>query len=213
MIVVCPACQARFQYDDSRFGAARMKRFKCPKCAHIFEVFNPALSAADRLATLSQPLPPEPGPDGPTPPAVPEPPAPVAPSPAALPTARRDRESMLVAAGMQEPGMPPGLRFSLAFLSGPQASTVQVLDRPLVIIGREDGDVITRDPETSRRHAQLEIHRDGSVWLMDLNSTNGTLVDGARIAEPMQLQSQQEFICGNSTFMLLIRDTDEFPLS
>jgi len=204
MIVVCPACQARFQYDDSRFGDARMKRFKCPKCAHVFEVFNPALAALSPLETLSRPLPPEPGPDAPTPPAPPSP---------ALTTARRDRESMLVAAGLQEPGMPPGFRFSLAFLSGPQASTVQVLDRPLIIIGREDGDVVTRDPETSRRHAQVEIHGDGSVWLSDLNSTNGTLVDGLRIGGPTELHSHQEFTCGNSTFMLLIRDTDEFPLN
>ena len=204
MIVVCPACQARFQYDDSRFGGARMKRFKCPKCAHVFEVFNPVLAAAEPLETLSRPLPPESAADAPTPPATP---------PLAGTTARRDRESMLVAAGLQEPGMPPGLKFSLAFLSGPQASTVQVLDRPGITIGREDGDVVTRDPETSRRHAQLEIHLDGTVWLKDLNSTNGTLVDGARITVPTQLQSHQEFTCGNSTFMLLIRNTDEFPLN
>jgi predicted Zn finger-like uncharacterized protein len=204
MIVVCPACQARFQYDDSRFGGTRMKRFKCPKCSHVFEVFNPVLAAADPMETLSRPLPAEPGPDAPTPPAPPSP---------ALTTARRDREAMLVAAGLQEPGMPQGLRFSLAFLSGPQASTVQVLDRPVITIGREDGDVITRDPETSRRHAQLEIHREGSVWLTDLNSTNGTLVGGEKITGPLHIQSHQEFTCGNSTFMLLIRDTDEFPLN
>ncbi len=204
MIVVCPACQARFQYDDSRFGAARMKRFKCPKCAHVFEVFNPALAAADPLETLSRPLAPEPGPEAPTPAALP---------PATHTTTRRDREAMLVAAGLQEPGMPAGFKFSLAFLTGPQASTVQVLERAIINIGREGGDVITRDPETSRNHAQLEIHGDGTVWLKDLNSTNGTLVDGQRITGPTQIQSQQEFTCGNSTFMLLIRNTDEFPLN
>ena len=119
---------------------------------------------------------------------------------------------MLIAAGLQVPGMPPGLRFSLAFLSGPQASTVHVLEQPETVIGREDGDVVTRDPETSRRHAKLEIHRDGTVWISDLQSTNGTVVDGTRISGPVQLASQQEFTCGNSTFMLLVRNTDEFPL-
>ena len=204
MIVVCPACQARFQYDDSRFGQARSKRFKCPKCVHLFEVANPLVTglqpdeAPSRLITAP----------------VPEPePTPRAPATPALTTARRDRDALLVAAGIQEAGLPAGFRFSLAFLTGPQASTVQVLSRPQIVIGREDGDIITQDPETSRRHAMLEIRSDGTVWLLDQQSTNGTFVNGARIDGPVQLHSQQEFTCGNSTFMLLIRNTDEFPLN
>jgi pSer/pThr/pTyr-binding forkhead associated (FHA) protein len=139
-------------------------------------------------------------------------PTPPAPIPAARTTAKRDREAMLVAAGLQVPGMPPGLKFSLAFLSGPNASTVKVLERPQTIIGREEGDVVTQDPETSRLHAKLEIHRDGTVWISDQQSTNGTFIDGERITRAVQLHSQQEFTCGNSTFMLLIRNTDDFPL-
>ena len=211
MIVVCPACQARFQYDDTRFGQVRVKRFKCPKCHHVFEVVNPTLFDLPPDKTMSRPLA---GPLSVTPPAIPEEePTPPAPLAAALTTAKRDRESMLVAAGLQVPGMPPGLKFSLAFLSGPHASTVQVLDQPQIIIGREEGDVVTRDPETSRRHAMLEIHRDGTVWISDQQSTNGTTVNGVRITDPVQLISQQEFTCGNSTFMLLIRNTAEFSLN
>ena len=206
MIVVCPACQARFQYDDSRFGELQTKRFKCPKCAHVFEVANPGLPPAGAQSRSSA---------GPTPsaPLPPDPPRPYAPMPTARTTAKRDRDSMLVAAGLQVAGMPPGLKFSLAFLSGPQASTVHVLEQPLSVIGREEGDVITRDPETSRRHAQLEIRRDATVWITDQQSTNGTLVNGERISGPVQLSSQQEFTCGNSTFMLLVRNTDDFSFN
>jgi predicted Zn finger-like uncharacterized protein len=203
MIVVCPACQARFQYEDSRFGAVPAKRFKCPKCGHIFEVANPAFNPEPFEENLSHPF------TAPVPEVPPTPPAPVV---AAKTTAKRDREAMLIAAGLQDAGMPPGLKFSLAFLSGPQASTVQVLEQPQIVIGREEGDVITRDPETSRRHALLEIHKDGSVWINDQQSTNGTLVNGERITGPVKLLSQQEFTCGNSTFMLLVRNTNEFPL-
>jgi predicted Zn finger-like uncharacterized protein len=205
MIVVCPACQARFQYDDSRFGAVRTKRFKCPKCSHVFEVLNPSMPPVTPTEPLPRPL------TG----AVPMPedePTPPAPIPAARTTAKRDREAMLVAAGLQIPGMPPGLIFSLAFLTGPQASTVQVLAQSQIVIGREEGDVVTQDPETSRRHALIEIHRDGTVWISDQQSTNGTLVNDARITGPVRLLSQQEFTCGNSTFMLLVRNTNEFPL-
>jgi predicted Zn finger-like uncharacterized protein len=205
MIVVCPACQARFQYDDSRFGGARSKRFKCPKCGHVFEVVNPSMVPPAPQEPLPQPLAASaPGPL--SEPALPP------PDLAAKTTAKRDREAMLVAAGLQVPGMPPGLIFSLAFLTGPQASMVQVLERPQTVIGREEGDVITRDPETSRRHALIEIHRDGTVWISDQQSTNGTLVKDERITGRVQLVSQQEFTCGNSTFMLLVRNTNEFPL-
>ncbi len=220
MIVVCPACQARFQYDETRFGGSRTKRFKCPKCAHIFEVVNPALAALPTERTLSRAM--EPAPEAPTVPAplppppltvpIPEPEEPLPPGLEARSTARRDREALLAAAGLMT-NLRSRLRVSLAFLTGPQASTVQVIEQPTVTIGREEGDVVTRDPETSRRHAQLEIRADGTVWLTDLNSTNGTLVDGTRITGPVQLQSQQEFTCGNSTFMLLIRNTDDFPMN
>ncbi|WP_306590727.1 FHA domain-containing protein [Geothrix sp. 21YS21S-4] len=206
MIVVCPACQARFQYDEGRFGAAPTKRFKCPKCSHLFEVPNPALAASPLELTQPHFVP------SVLPPAQ-LPPEPEPPPAAALTTLRRDREAMLAAAGLQAPDLPPGLRFSLAFLSGPQASTVQVLDRPQVVIGREEGDVITRDPETSRRHAVLDIRGDGSVWITDQGSTNGTRVNGQRISGSVRLASQQEFTCGNSTFMLLVRNTDDFPLN
>jgi predicted Zn finger-like uncharacterized protein len=200
MIVVCLACQARFQYDDSRFGAVRTKRFKCPKCSHVFEVVNPGMAPVTPKETAARPhLGEVPAGDATL----------LPPGVAARTTAKRDRDGMLEAAGLHVPGMPPGLIFSLAFLTGPQASMVQVLERPQTIIGREEGDVVTRDPETSRRHALIEIHRDGSVWISDQQSTNGTLVNDERITGPVQLTSQQEFTCGNSTFMLLVRNTNE----
>jgi predicted Zn finger-like uncharacterized protein len=214
MIVVCPACAARFQYDESRFQGAAAKRFRCPKCSHIFEVENPTLGSPQAaFPEFGHTVPmPDPTVSAPEPTvafkAAPLPP----PVPNARTTARRDREAMLTAAGIQGPGMPQNMRFSLAGLSGPMASTVQVLEKPLVLIGREDGDIVTKDPETSRRHASLEIHQDGTVWLMDLDSTNGTFLDGLRITGKMQLENQQEFSCGNSTFMLMIRNLDDFQM-
>ena len=202
MIVMCPACQARFQYDDSRFGAAASKRFKCPKCSHVFEVINPAMVPAPAEETLSRPI------TSPMPEEAPAPP----PAPTARTTAKRDRDSMLFAAGIQGIGIPAGLRFSLAFLTGPQASMVHVLQGPETVIGREEGDVITRDPETSRRHALLEIHPDGTAWLSDLGSTNGTFVGGTPVTEPTKVMDRQEFSCGRSTFMLLVRDTNALGL-
>ena len=194
MIVVCPSCQARFQYDETRFQGAASKRFRCPKCSSEFEVANPLLTA---------PLPPAP----PTAP-VPD------PAPMGKTTTKRDRAAMLAAAGLgvAQGTMPSGKRFSLAFLSGPYASTVRVLDQPQTVIGREEGEILTMDPETSRRHAQLDIHPDGEVWLSDLGSTNGTYIEGTPITGPTLLMDRQEFTCGKSTFMLMVRNEDGFHL-
>ena len=190
MIVVCPSCSARFQYADERFQGARSKRFQCPKCAVVFTVQNPALDGAPptpREVETHEAKPTE-------------------------TTSRKQRDAMLSAAGLGEAAIPPGVRYSLAFLTGPQASTVRSLTSAVTIIGREEGDVIINDPETSRRHARIEIHADGTVWLSDLDSTNGTVTDGKAIGGPTQLSDRQEFSCGRSTFMLLIRPIDSMSM-
>jgi pSer/pThr/pTyr-binding forkhead associated (FHA) protein len=120
---------------------------------------------------------------------------------------RKGRDAMLSLASLKNDGMPAGLRFSLAFLTGPFASSVRVLEIPQTVIGREEGDVVINDPEISRRHAHIDIHPDGTVWLSDLGSTNGTFLGSAPIQEPTRLLDRQEFSCGRSTFMLLVRDT------
>ena len=58
-----------------------------------------------------------------------------------------------------------------------------VVDRRSVVIGRSaDCDVVVDDRNVSRRHAELA--RDGdSFVLRDLDSTNGTAVNGRRVRE------------------------------
>ncbi len=50
-----------------------------------------------------------------------------------------------------------------------------------LIIGRSHRcDVILTSPDVSRRHARL-LFRDGSWFVQDLESTNGTTVNGTRV--------------------------------
>ncbi len=207
MIVVCPSCSARFQYDEARFQGAPRKRFRCPKCAAVFEVPNPSL-APTGLAPALQEEPTAPLPSAPANlPRGPEGTATVALASARETTAHRDRGAMLSQAGLGTT-LPQGMRYSLAFLSGPMSSTVRPLTATQTVIGREEGDILTKDPECSRRHCRVDIHTDGSVWLMDLGSTNGTFVDGVQIFGTIELTDRQEFTCGRSTFMLLVRTDD-----
>ena len=56
------------------------------------------------------------------------------------------------------------------------------LDGGKVVLGRsKDCDVQVEDANVSRRHA--ELRREGSTWwLVDLDSTNGTELNGKRVA-------------------------------
>ncbi len=227
MVVTCPSCASRFQYDESRFKDLKSKRFRCPKCDHMFEVANPTrpidLSALLDPGTTSQhrlgdvpaagyePPPAPPTGAGPYPNGFQE--AAAAVDHTGDTTAKRNRAAMLGEAGVGEAGLPTGFRFSLAFLSGPHASTVMVINQARLLIGREEGDIVTMDPESSRRHAMIEILRDGTAWITDLNSTNGVYVDGALIQGRAQLLDRTEFMCGRSTFMMMIRQEDPYGMA
>jgi hypothetical protein len=90
-------------------------------------------------------------------------------------------------------------RILLRFRSGSKAHTSEIF--PLaagysaLYVGRDPScDVrfdIEKDAVVSRNHAVLEWGRDGNerVLLNDLLSTNGTFVNGKRIAEPTVLAS------------------------
>jgi two-component system, cell cycle response regulator len=56
------------------------------------------------------------------------------------------------------------------------------LDRQELIIGRStDADINLDDEGVSRRHAKIVVRADGSVQLVDLNSTNGTFNNGDKV--------------------------------
>jgi FHA domain len=63
--------------------------------------------------------------------------------------------------------------------TGPQAGRRLKLGVEIAI-GRQDGDLVLEDPEVSRRHAVLRRSGD-SVVVEDLDSTNGTFVNGEKI--------------------------------
>ncbi len=98
-------------------------------------------------------------------------------------------------------------RISLAFLSGELAGQVYEIRESSVIIGRSNCDIELDDPECSRKHAELTIQANG-VHLKDLESTNGTFMDGIRITE-VNLKDKDEFRIGSINMMLIIRDREQ----
>jgi pSer/pThr/pTyr-binding forkhead associated (FHA) protein len=68
------------------------------------------------------------------------------------------------------------------------AGTERELDSSPVTLGRssENDLVLDEDDFASVKHARIEPRRDG-VWVEDLDSTNGTFVNGIKLTRPQKL--------------------------
>jgi pSer/pThr/pTyr-binding forkhead associated (FHA) protein len=77
-----------------------------------------------------------------------------------------------------------------------------VLDRKEIRIGRApNNEFVIEDDYASSQHARLQRNDDG--WLLqDLNSTNGTYVDGARIGAPVLIKQEMQIRIGKTIFEL-----------
>ena len=68
--------------------------------------------------------------------------------------------------------------------------------RPPLTIGRaRESGLVLSDPEVSRNHASLECD-DGVVYVHDLESSNGTFLNGRRITEPIEIRRGDEIDLG-----------------
>jgi pSer/pThr/pTyr-binding forkhead associated (FHA) protein len=70
-----------------------------------------------------------------------------------------------------------------------------------LVIGREDTDLAIDDDEMSSRHAVVRRHAN-RLQVEDLGSTNGTFVDGTRIAEPTLLGGGAEIKVGTTVLVV-----------
>ena len=75
--------------------------------------------------------------------------------------------------------------------------TQHAIDKQSVVIGRSrDCDIRLSDPNVSRRHA--EIRQEGTAyWLVDLESTNGSVVNGRR-QQRAKLESDDRITLGST---------------
>jgi hypothetical protein len=76
-----------------------------------------------------------------------------------------------------------GRRGELVLLKDGRPAQTYPLSKPVVTLGRlADCDVVLSDPGASRRHAEIR-RQDGSYVIIDLGSTNGTMVNEATVDE------------------------------
>jgi hypothetical protein len=96
-----------------------------------------------------------------------------------------------------------GFAALLTFESGPFAGRIVALPSQMVSVGRAtDNDVVVGDPATSGHHGRIEV-RNGSFWISDLGSTNGTLVNGEPVIEK-ELSDGDMIAIGQNTMRITL---------
>jgi hypothetical protein len=135
------------------------------------------------------------------------------------PIGRPAQVSRKGASGMRRPGTAPPPGIGQAFLGGRYGSrgagfmraclvsldghTDIVLDRPLTLVGRHPGcDARIGSPRVSRHHCCLTT-RDGAVEVRDLDSTNGTRINGVRVGSG-RLRPGDELAIARYRYLLVI---------
>ena len=94
----------------------------------------------------------------------------------------------------------------LEVLSGEDAGrVVEVPEGRAFVVGRVQGaDLVVRDARASRMHAELTVDGE-TIALHDLDSANGTLVDGERVTEAT-LRDGQRITIGDVAIAVLARE-------
>ena len=92
--------------------------------------------------------------------------------------------------------------FQLTMRSGPTPGKTFPLEEQEMLLGRDlANDISISDPEVSRRHARFLMQED-NVIIEDLGSTNGTFLNGQRIASPQQLRVGDVITLGENIVMV-----------
>lgn len=102
--------------------------------------------------------------------------------------------------------LPSDIAIKIAVVQGARPGAEYELSRPLMTIGRVGGgaDIEIDDPEVSRLHCSVEVRKE-AILLQDLQSKNGTFLDGARVFTA-KLDEASRFRIG-STVLRIDRST------
>jgi transcriptional regulator with GAF, ATPase, and Fis domain len=99
----------------------------------------------------------------------------------------------------------------LLAISGPLRDSTFVLSGSEIPVGRDSSNSLTiSDPALSRRHCIITREENG-YKIRDLNSRNGTFVNGVAVQESV-LQHGDQISIGDSSFSLLLMDDAEEPV-
>jgi hypothetical protein len=81
------------------------------------------------------------------------------------------------------------------------AHRTQSLRTPFELGRTREAEIFLRDPEVSRRHVRFEA-QNGVVYIEDLKSSNGTFLNGRRLAEPLEVRAGDEIDVGTTRLVV-----------
>ena len=91
----------------------------------------------------------------------------------------------------------------LIFTSGSREGQAVDIDGGRLMIGRvDDNDLQLAGDKVSRHHALIEVEDGGRLVLRDLNSRNGTYVDGVRLSESRVLTGGERLRVGDEHLLV-----------
>ena len=92
-------------------------------------------------------------------------------------------------------------------MTGGKAGERYRLVKDKTVIGRHPGcDIVVNSGAVSRQHAVVEM-KQGSWWVEDLGSRNGTLINGRKLSGPHQLEAADEIGVCEDRLVFTVGDT------
>ena len=79
-------------------------------------------------------------------------------------------------------------------------------------IGRDPSlkcDLVLKDPTVSKEHAKIKLQDDGKIYIYDLGSENGTIVNDEEIKGPKELKDDDIIIMGKTKFLFKLAQVNK----
>jgi type III secretion system YscD/HrpQ family protein len=105
--------------------------------------------------------------------------------------------------------VPATTRWLLKVISGPNAGAEFSLQKTSsYILGKDPNlcDVVFHDLSVSRQHARILVDEEDKVFIEDLGSRNGVLVNGELVTEKKPVLSQDLIALGTTSFLIIDRE-------
>jgi type III secretion system YscD/HrpQ family protein len=115
---------------------------------------------------------------------------------------KEDLSSVSVEAGGE-------VRWLLKVISGPNSGAEFAMQRgSTYILGKDPTlcDIAFQDLSVSRQHARLIVDEENAIFIEDLGSRNGVLINGGLITEKHPVSSQDLIALGTTSFLMIDRE-------